>query len=112
MAKRDNMPPEDNGLTGGLQFGASKEVKERQKAVEQEKSDTHRTSPHTSSLVEEYQETWKRNERRSIKFNIMITPTLSKKLDRSVDRGEIRSRNDLINHLLEKYYEEESKSAR
>lgn len=45
-----------------------------------------------------------RSERRNIKMNIMIKPSTAKLLDAATEKGEIRSRNDLINYLLEEYF--------
>lgn len=45
-------------------------------------------------------------ERRSVKLNILVTPSTAKMLDEAAKRGEIKSRNDLINYLLEEYFED------
>jgi len=112
MAKAENTPKTGaSGLTGGLDFGASKEAKELQR-LEQEQEKKKNEPATAGSIVEGYKKTVKHYERRSVKFNILITPTIAMKMDQAIERGELRSRNDLINHLLEVYFEEDSRTGR
>lgn len=43
-------------------------------------------------------------ERRSVKLNILVTPSIAEQLDDAAKKGTIKSRNDLINFLLEDYF--------
>jgi len=45
-------------------------------------------------------------EPRNIRLQAVITPTLNNKLNELVTTGAIKSRNDLINFLLERYFKE------
>ena len=117
MAKAENTPKTGtSGLTGGLDFGASREEKARQLQEEQERlrleqmeKERQEKNKPTNFIVEEYKKNT-RYERRNVKINAMITPSLSKKMDDSLEKGEIRSKNDLINQLLEMYYAEGEKA--
>ena len=118
MAKLENIPKDNNGLTSGLDFGASKEAKEQQlleeqerKRLEQMEKERQEKNKPTNYIVEEYKKNT-RYERRNVKINAMITPSLSKKMDESLEKGEIRSKNDLINQLLEMYYAEGDQGTR
>lgn len=42
-------------------------------------------------------------ETRSKRVNLVIKPTLNSALDKMVEEGKIKSKNDLINFLLENY---------
>ena len=65
--------------------------------------------PHTgvqqtkNQLVDVYRQQG-RAERRTTKLNILVKPSTAQKMDKAVEEGEIKSRNDLINYLLEEYF--------
>ena len=42
---------------------------------------------------------------RSVRLQVVITPAISERLDKLVENREIRSKNDLINFLLESYFD-------
>jgi len=42
---------------------------------------------------------------RSVRLQVVVTPAISERLDKLVESREIRSKNDLINFLLESYFE-------
>ncbi len=42
-------------------------------------------------------------EKKTVKFNLLLKPSISEKLDELVDEGKIRSKGDLINSLLEEF---------
>ena len=48
-------------------------------------------------------------EARNVRLQAVITPTLNDKLNEMVAAGKIKSKNDLINFLLERYFFGESK---
>jgi len=119
MAKLENIPKDGSGgLTGGLDFGASKEAKEQQLLAEQERlrkekeeHERQAKSKTTNFVAEEYRKKT-RYERRNVNINAMITPTLAEKMDAALANGEIRSKNDLINQLLEMYFADGEHAAR
>lgn len=102
MAKNENSENVTGGLTAGLEFkspNVANENRQQAPVVSQ---------PVTNTLTEGYQQVHKKNiETRSAKLNILVKPSTASKLQESVNKGKIRSRNDLINYLLEKYFEEE-----
>lgn len=58
----------------------------------------------TQSLAEIYREKFQpAAEKRTERIQIVVTPTISKKLDELVRNEKIKSKNDLINFLLEGY---------
>lgn len=56
-----------------------------------------------NQLVDVYRQQG-RAERRTTKLNILVKPSTAQKMDKAVEEGEIKSRNDLINYLLEEYF--------
>lgn len=110
MAKKEHQDNVTGGLTTGLDFtpkenlpaGGAGETKPQMQVVQQ---------PVASPLTEGYQQVHKKKiETRSAKMNILVKPSTAEKLDNAVNNNEIRSRNDLINWLLEKYFEEKENS--
>lgn len=58
------------------------------------------------SLAEIYREKFQpADEKRTERIQIVVTPTVSRKLDELVRDRKIKSKNDLINFLLEGYLE-------
>ena len=58
-----------------------------------------------NSLAASYKEERKfKRETRSVRVPVTLTPSLNDKLMESLAKGEIRSKNDLIIFLLERYY--------
>lgn len=108
MAKAENIR-DDGGLLGGLSFGASKQAAEDGVKTQTAPAPVVAATPVPQAeqmsqiLRKSYQEN-SRIERRNIKLNIMITPTMSKMLDNASQSGEIKSKNDLINSLLEQFF--------
>lgn len=97
MAKRENTEEVQGGLTAGLNFSASRDAKQ-----------TNGQDARRSELVDpavEYKAKLQQ-EKRSIKFNVLLQPSLAAKMDKAVKRGEIKSRGHLINVLLERYFDE------
>lgn len=105
MAKKEHQDNVTGGLTAGLEFTAPISKEEEGRPPQRQ---TMTNQPAGSPLTEGYQQVHKRKiETRSAKLNILVKPSTASKLDDAVTNGEIRSRNDLINYLLEKYFEEE-----
>lgn len=42
-------------------------------------------------------------------MNVLIKPSTAAALDFAVKKGEIQSKNDLVNYLLERYFAEEGR---
>lgn len=61
-----------------------------------------------SGAIQSFSQSWMR-EPRSSRLSCSITPSLRDKLDREVMYLNIKSMNDLINFLLEQYFEEKEK---
>ena len=61
-----------------------------------------------NSLVASYEDKRKiEDEPRSVRIQVVVTQSISDKLNDSVAKREIKSKNDLINFLLESYYNSE-----
>ena len=104
MAKKEHQDNVTGGLTTGLEFTTPETQPEGEKRVPVQAVNQQSANP----LTEGYQQVHKRKiETRSAKLNILVKPSTAQKLEESVKEGTIRSRNDLINYLLEKYFEEE-----
>ena len=70
-------------------------------------TETPETPARKSDLTGSYQETLQSApERRNIRLNFTVTPTMAEKLDNAVRNRQIKSKNDLINFLVEKYFKE------
>ena len=61
-----------------------------------------------SGVIQKFSQTWMR-EPRSVKMSCSITPTLRRKLEHEIRHWNIKSMNDLVNFLLEQYFEEKEK---
>lgn len=117
MAKRENMTEVSGGLSAGLDFGASKEVKKAPveetpvekpavKPVQKPVADDKAKSS-GKQLTDMYQSSIKEvEETRSKPFMVKIKPSTAEKMDRAVKKKIIKSRADLINFLLEQYFAE------
>jgi len=103
MAKFEHEEELTGGLTGGLNFGASREARQGRGAAPAS-TPAAAAASQGNSLLDGYRPS--RPERRSIRMNIMTKPSIAGKMDDDVNSGRIKSRNDLINYLLETFYEE------
>ena len=111
MAKAKNTEEVTGGLTANLNFGTSEDAKTRNMYDERGREEPR--SGTSASIVEGYQKTLKRrHERRNVKLNIMLKLSTSNLLEEALERGEIRSKNDLINYLLEEYFANQKKGGR
>ena len=61
----------------------------------------------TSSLAASYAERKTELDTRSVRLAVFITQSMSEKLNQSVRDRKIKSKNDLVNFLLEQYFESE-----
>ena len=105
MAKRENTPEEPaGGLTVGLNFKGNNQPEEKEEKTPYETTN-HTKEKRPAALKDAYKSRPKK-ESRTVKLNILVKPSTAQKLDAAVDRREIKSRNDLINFLLERYLEE------
>lgn len=101
MAKEKNTTEVTGGITrsgilDGISFEPSAEpVVVRERAAFQQQS--------KNQLADVYRQQG-RAERRSYKLNILVKPSTAQMMDKAVEEGEIKSRNDLINYLLEEYF--------
>ena len=59
---------------------------------------------HTHNTQAEY--TIPQEETRSKRIQIVIQPSVNRKLDRLVKEGKVKSKNDLVNFLLKSYIEQ------
>ncbi len=105
MAKQENVTEEvTGGLSTGITFGASKGARgggqPQGGAVGGSKA---LTKGYRASRQGEEAET------RSIRMNVLIKPSTAEALAWAVKKGEIQSKNDLINYLLEQYFAEEGR---
>ena len=104
MAKKEHQENVTGGLTEGLNFTAPA-VPAQGESRPQIPNIKHQTT--ANPLTKGYQQVHKgKIETRSAKLNILVKRSTAEKLDEAVNNGDIRSRNDLINYLLEKYFEE------
>lgn len=114
MAKARNVEV-TGGLTTGLKFGAA----EAARAVDAAASSKPVTEPkvetpaskesneptQAADMVNEYAKMRKsRISSRSVRLSITITPEMHMKLDELLKNGEIDSKNDLVNFLLNSYF--------
>ena len=78
------------------------EKKPAEKPVEQGSAATEQASIR-STYVASFKE--KKRETRSVRTTISLTPRVYEHLTRATEAGDIKSANDLINYLLEQYFE-------
>ena len=90
----------NNGLfdVSDLTNTAQKNIEER--GVEQ----TPGTITHNTDTQQTY--TMPQEETRSKRIQIVIKPSVNKELDRLVKQKKIKSKNDLVNFLLESFIEQ------
>ena len=81
---------------------AKPEKKPAEKPVEQGSAATEQASIR-STYVASFKE--KKRETRSVRTTISLTPRVYEHLTRATEAGDIKSANDLINYLLEQYFE-------
>ena len=81
---------------------AKPEKKAMEKPVEQGSAATEHASIR-STYVASFKE--KKRETRSVRTTISLTPRVYEHLTRATEAGDIKSANDLINYLLEQYFE-------
>lgn len=102
MAKEGKNTEVTGGITkpsvmDGLSFEPLAEPEARQQAPVRRTGKNQLVAGYDSRRMEE-------PERRSVKQNILITPYIAGRMDEAAKKGEIKSRNDLINYLLEEYF--------
>jgi len=95
MAKPENVR-DDNGLLGGLSFDASK------RAAQETAAPATPAAEAVKALSRGYKS--EKAEKRNVKLNVLIKPSTAKLLDKAVLRKEIKSKNDIVNYLLEQYF--------
>ena len=110
MAKRENVTEDlSGGLSTGITFGASKGAREdgQREGVQPQSG----AGVGGKALTKGYKASRQGDdaERRSFRMNVLIKPSTAAALDFAVKRGEIQSKNDLINYLLERYFAEEGR---
>lgn len=105
MAKQENVTEEvTGGLSTGITFGASKGARGGgQPQGGAGVGSKALTKGYRASRQGEEAET------RSIRMNVLIKPSTAEALSWAVKKGEIQSKNDLINYLLEQYFAEEGR---
>ena len=85
-----------NKVNNGL-FGVNDLAENAQKNVE-ERNTTHIHNTHTQHTY-----TMPQEEKRNQRVQIVVKPSLNEKLDLLVKQKKIKSKNDLVNFLLESY---------
>lgn len=104
MAKKENIR-DDGGLLGGLSFGESKRAAQEAPATRPAPATPVVSAPQkvpvSQVLTRSYRDS--REEKRRVRYSFLITPTTNRLLDEAVKRGEIKSKNHLVNYLLEQY---------
>ena len=78
-------------------------VKQAEKPVEQGSAAPTEQASIRSTYVASFKE--KKRETRSVRTTISLTPRVYEHLTRATEAGDIKSANDLINYLLEQYFE-------
>lgn len=82
---------------------AKPEKKAVEKLVEQGSAAPTEHASIRSTYVASFKE--KKRETRSVRTTISLTPRVYEHLTRATEAGDIKSANDLINYLLEQYFE-------
>lgn len=109
MAKQENVTEEvAGGLSTGITFGAAKGARETGPGASAQGGTSRGGS---KALTKGYKASRQGDEpeRRSFRMNVLIKPSTAEALDWAVKRGEIQSKNDLVNYLLEQYFAEEGR---
>lgn len=107
MAKQENVTEEvAGGLSAGITFGASRGARD---GVQPQGGVG--ASVGGKALTKGYRASRQGDEaeRRSFRMNVLIKPSTAAALDFAVKKGEIQSKNDLVNYLLERYFAEEGR---
>lgn len=78
-------------------------VKQAEKPAEQGSAAPTEQASIRSTYVASFKE--KKRETRSVRTTISLTPRVYEHLTRATEAGDIKSANDLINYLLEQYFE-------
>ena len=79
------------------------EKKAAEKPAEQGSAAPTEQASIRSTYVASFKE--KKRETRSVRTTISLTPRVYEHLTRATEAGDIKSANDLINYLLEQYFE-------
>lgn len=111
MAKQENVTEEvTGGLSTGITFGASKGARGGDQPQGGAGAGVG-AGVGGKALTKGYRASRQGDEaeRRSFRMNVLIKPSTAAALDWAVKRGEIQSKNDLINYLLERYFAEEGR---
>ena len=82
---------------------AKPEKKPAEKPVEKGSAAPTEQASIRSTYVASFKE--KKRETRSVRTTISLTPRVYEHLTRATEAGDIKSANDLINYLLEQYFE-------
>ena len=77
--------------------------KQAEKPAEQGSAAPTEQASIRSTYVASFKE--KKRETRSVRTTISLTPRVYEHLTRATEAGDIKSANDLINYLLEQYFE-------
>lgn len=107
MAKQENVTEEvAGGLSTGITFGASRGARD---GVQPQGGAGAGVGG--KALTKGYRASRQGDEaeRRSFRMNVLIKPSTAAALDFAVKKGEIQSKNDLVNYLLERYFAEEGR---
>lgn len=112
MAKQENVTEEvTGGLSTGITFGASKGAREPGAGGPPQGGAGAGAGVGGRALTKGYRASRQGDEaeRRSFRMNVLIKPSTAAALDFAVKKGEIQSKNDLVNYLLERYFAEEGR---
>ena len=82
---------------------AKPEKKAAEKQAEKPAEQGSAAPTEQASIRSTYKE--KKRETRSVRTTISLTPRVYEHLTRATEAGDIKSANDLINYLLEQYFE-------
>ena len=102
------------GLSAGLDFGASREIKKdpvpapvQEAPVQTPAAAPAKPKTAGKALTDMYQSSIKEvEETRSKPFMVKLKPSTMEKMDKAVKKKIIKSRADLINFLVEQYFAE------
>ena len=86
---------------------AKKATKSEKKAAEKPAEQGSAAPTEQASIRSTYVASFKEKKRetRSVRTTISLTPRVYEHLTRATEAGDIKSANDLINYLLEQYFE-------
>ena len=107
MAKQENVTEEvAGGLSTGITFGASRGARD---GVQPQGGAGAGVGGRALTKGYRASRQGDEAERRSFRMNVLIKPSTAAALDFAVKKGEIQSKNDLVNYLLERYFAEEGR---